>query len=100
MQDGDRMNEQLLLAHEMTDVRKRDGRYAWRRTHISDSLMAGLSEFWLCKQSRHDIATMRKYYAEWLQENKQADLRNMAILKTKKEEKSKNGRTRGAQSKD
>ena len=45
MQDGDRMNEQLLLAHEMTDVRKRDGRYAWRRTHISDSLMAGLSEF-------------------------------------------------------
>ena len=29
---------------------------------------------------------MRRHYAEWIQENKEADLRNMAILKSKNEE--------------
>ena len=43
----------------------------------------------MCKQSGHDIATMRRHYAEWIQENKEADLRNMAILKAKNEEQSK-----------
>ena len=34
---------------------------------------------------------------EWIQENKEADLRNMAILKAKNEEQSEKGRTKGAQ---
>ncbi len=84
----------------MAGVRKQSGRYAWRRTYISESLMAGVNEFWLCKQSGHDIATMRRHYAEWIQENKEADLRNMAILKVKNDEQSEKGRTKGAQSDD
>ena len=62
--------------------------------------MAGVNEFWLCKQSGHDIATMRRHYAEWIQENKEADLRNMAILKSKNEEQSKKLRPNYAQSDD
>ena len=97
MQDGDWMNDQFLLAHERAGLRKRSGRYAWRRTYISESLMAGVNEFWLCKQSGHDIATMRRHYAEWIQENKEADLRNMAILKSKNEEQSQKRHTNGTQ---
>ena len=37
---------------------------------------------------------------EWIQENKDAALRNMAILNAKNEEQSEKGRTKGAQSDD
>ena len=43
---------------------------------------------------------MRRHYAEWIQENKEADLRNMAILKAKNEEQSKKLRPNYAQSED
>ena len=40
---------------------------------------------------------MRRHYAEWIQENKEADLRNMAILKAKNEEQSQKRHTNGTQ---
>ena len=52
------------------------------------------------KQTGHDLATMRRRYAEWIQENKDADLWNMAILKAKNEEQSKKLRPNYAQSDD
>ena len=36
---------------------------------------------------------MSKYNAYWIQENKEADLRNVAILPAKREEQSEKGRT-------
>ncbi len=43
---------------------------------------------------------MRRHYAEWIQENKEADLRNMAILKSKNEEQSQKLGTNLGQSED
>ena len=65
-----------------------------------DSIKTTINEFWLHDQTGHDLATMRRHYAEWIQENKEADLRNMAILKSINEEQSKKLGTNLAQSED
>ena len=91
MVDGEWIQEQWHLAHDLADIRLRPPPYPYRHTYISNALQHGVNEFWLCKQTGHDLATMRKHYAKWIKENIDAERRNLAILESETEKRHTNG---------
>ena len=75
--DADWLMDKWSRAHKASAVRRRNGPYPWRSTYISLALSNGATPMWVAKQAGHDILTMNKHYARWIEGQKDADLKEL-----------------------
>lgn len=71
--DADWLMEHWRAAHKKAGVRRRTMPYPWRHTYISLGLAAGQSLIWMSKQTGHDMRTMERDYARWIEGRDDAD---------------------------
>lgn len=71
--DADWLMEHWQKAHAKAKVRRRLGLYPWRHTYVSLALSSGASMLWVSRQTGHDVVTMEKHYARWIEGREDAD---------------------------
>jgi len=75
--DADWLMAHWLKAHQRAGVRRRLGAYPWRHTYVSLALANGASMIWVSKQTGHDLVTMERHYARWIQGREDADRKEL-----------------------